>query len=90
MFNSYQNYDQNSVRKQYFLSKNIAAIPVLSDEMGRRRMGTLLQLPEGARLETCGEGFDAKTIKVLWEGSYYYVFLAEVEPRITRTFAAAV
>ncbi len=90
MFNSHQNYNQNSARTQYFLSKNISAIPVLSDEAGRKRMGTLLQLPEGARLETCGDGFDANTIKVSWEGSFYYVFLAEVEPTVTRTFAAAV
>ena len=67
-------------RKLFVLSKNTPAIQVLSDEKGRRRIGTLLQLPEGARLEVCGEGFDANTTKVVWEGGTYYVFLADLEP----------
>ena len=82
--------------KEYIvLSKNISAIQVLFDEIGRRRMGTLIQLPEGAALEVCGEGFDPKTVKVSWEGAVYYVFLAElnlteVQRERSYTFAATV
>ncbi len=67
-------------RKSFTLSKNICGIQVICDEAGRRRMGTLLQLPEGAHLQVCGEGFDANTTKVVWEGGTYYVFLADLDP----------
>jgi len=85
-----QHYEKQSL----VLSKNTSAIQVLCDEVGRKRMGTLLQLPEGAQLETCGEGFDEKTIKVCLQGAYYYVFLADIETaevgaKATRTLAAA-
>ncbi|MBV8833844.1 MAG: hypothetical protein JO217_13975 [Acidobacteriaceae bacterium] len=67
-------------RKSFVLSRNISGIQVICDEMGRRRMGTLVQLPEGAGLQICGEGFDANTVKIVWEGGTYYVFLADLEP----------
>ena len=40
----------------YVLPRNAAAIQVLSDELGRIRMGAILKLPEGAEVSDCGEG----------------------------------
>ncbi len=53
------------------------------------RLGTIVQLPEGAQVHVCGEGFDDRTTKVSWEGGFYYIFLEDVEPANTATMQAA-
>lgn len=63
----------------HFLSKNIAAIQVLPHENQSSRLGVITQLPEGAELDPCGDGFDERTIKVKWQGSCYFVFLQDLE-----------
>lgn len=68
----------------YILSRNISAIQILSDVRGGIRMGTILQLPEGARLRLIGEGFNDRTAKISWEGGNYFVFLEDIdEDRLT-------
>jgi hypothetical protein len=32
------------------------------------------EIPKGARLLVCGDGFDEHTVKVLWRGNYYFVY----------------
>jgi len=44
-----------------------------SSHAGARR-----ELPEGARLLVCGDGFDEHTVKVLWEGNYYFVYTRQL------------
>jgi hypothetical protein len=74
----------------YVLPKNTCAIQIIPDGYDRTRMGTLLRLPEGARIEVNGEGFDARTIRVAWEGNSYYVFREDLEDaEMYRTSAAA-
>ena len=51
----------------------------MPDASGKLRLGAMSRLPEGAELTVCGEGFDAQTAKVCWEGGYYYIFLEDVE-----------
>jgi hypothetical protein len=63
----------------YTLSRNISAIQVLLDPVGGMRMGTILQLPEGAQLRLIGDGFNERTVKVSWEGGNYYVFLEDLD-----------
>ena len=61
------------------LPKNTSAIQIIPDGYDRIRMGTLLQLPEGARVEIKGEGFDDRTVRIAWEGSSYYAFREDLE-----------
>jgi hypothetical protein len=64
---------------QYCLAKNAPAMQIIPDGTGKLRLGTLVRLPEGAEVEVCGEGFDDRTAKVVWEGSSYYVFLEDLQ-----------
>ncbi|MBV9267340.1 MAG: hypothetical protein JO061_14305 [Acidobacteriaceae bacterium] len=71
----------------YLLSKNIAAIQVLpADGSAEPRLGMITQLPRGAELRFCGEGFNGRTVKVRWGDGYYFVFLQDLEE--PKTFAA--
>jgi hypothetical protein len=51
-------------------------------------MGTLVRLPGGVEVEICGEGFDERTAKVLWQGSTYYVFRDDLQLGFTELAAA--
>ena len=74
----------------YTLPRNISAIQVLSAAEGGTRMGTILQLPEGTQVRVCGDGFNERTVKVSWEGGYYFLFFEDLEPEralAARTYA---
>lgn len=72
---------QESFRqKLYELPRNISAIQSISDLDGQTRLGMILQLPEGAEVRVCGTGFNERTVKVSWEGGFYYIFLEDIEP----------
>jgi len=73
----------------YTLAKNTSAIQIIPDGNGRIRLGTLLQLPEGAQVEVNGEGFDDKTSRVTWEGASYYIFLNDVQTARAQRMSAA-
>lgn len=68
----------DSAVNSYTLCRNISAIQVLLDPFGGTRMGTILQLPEGAQLRLIGDGFNERTVKVSWEGGNYFVFLEDL------------
>jgi hypothetical protein len=65
-------------RKYYTLSRNTSAIQAVTEMDGNSRLGTILQLPEGAEVRVCGEGFNERTIKVCWEGGFYYIFTEDL------------
>ncbi len=71
------------------LPKNTSAIQIIPDGYGRIRMGTLLQLPEGARVEINGDGFDDRTVRIAWEGACYYAFRDDLETAESYKTAAA-
>jgi hypothetical protein len=74
--------------RAYCLSKNIAAIQVLpADGPGEPRLGMITQLPEGAELELCGEGFNERTVRVRWAEGFYFVFLQDLD--VARTMSAS-
>jgi len=67
--------------RTYLLPKNIPAIQITPEGEGEQaRLGLIIQLPEGAELDVCGNGFDAKTAKVRCNGALYFVFLEDLEP----------
>jgi hypothetical protein len=61
------------------LSKAIAGIELVPGEGKQGQLGTVSQLRPGSVLEFCGEGYDARTVKVRCQGSLYYVFLQDVQ-----------
>jgi len=63
----------------YLLPRNISAIQTFQDGEGRLRMGTLIQLPEGAKVELSGEGFDGRTARITWEGVSYFIFRDDIQ-----------
>ena len=67
-------------REIYVLPRKISAIQIIPEENGRVRLGAIAQLPEGAEVAGCGEGFNERTTKVCWEGQFYYIFREDVEP----------
>jgi hypothetical protein len=73
----------------YLLQRNISAIQIIPDAHGRMRLGTIVQLPEGAQVEVCGEGFDERTTKVCCRGGFYYIFLEDIEADMLRATAWA-
>jgi hypothetical protein len=66
-------------QKLYTLTRNTSAIQAISELDGNTRLGMILQLPEGAEVRACGEGFNERTIKVCWEGGFYYIFVDDID-----------
>ena len=75
------NYGAPYCKTFYLLPKNISAIQAFPEIGGGIRMGTLIQLPQGAKVEMSGEGFDDRTTRVTWEGVSYYIFRDDIEER---------
>jgi len=61
------------------VSKNIPGIQLVATEDRPERLGLFRQLPETAKLEICGDGFDDRTVKVRWLDSFYFVFRQDLE-----------
>jgi hypothetical protein len=66
-------------KMQYCLARNAPAMQIIPDGSGKLRLGALVRLPDGAEVEICGEGFDDRTAKIIWQGSSYYVFLDDLQ-----------
>jgi hypothetical protein len=67
--------------RAYTLSDDITAMQILPLNDSGARLSPVSRLPRGARIQACGEGFDDRTLKVEYQGQYYFVFLDDLEPR---------
>jgi hypothetical protein len=65
--------------RSYTLSRTIAGIQLVPVDDKKGRLGRVSQLRAGSFLEVCGEGYDARTVKVRCSGSFYFVFLQDIE-----------
>lgn len=65
----------------YTLRSDISAMQILPPGDAGVRMSPVCRLPRGADIQALGEGFDSQTLKVLYEGQYYYVFLDDLSPQ---------
>jgi hypothetical protein len=43
------------------------------------RLGPIVSIPKGARLESCGFGFNERTIKARCQDRFYFIFLRDLE-----------
>lgn len=59
---------------EFVLYSDIVAVPLLISHTGDRVLGPIVRLPAGSRITCCGEGFNARTVKVRCEASSYFVF----------------
>jgi hypothetical protein len=67
-----------SVQATLTVPKQISALELIPTENGTR-LGPVVSIPKGARLETCGLGFSERTIKARCQGRFYFVFLRDLE-----------
>lgn len=78
-----------SFEKSYTLARNVSAIQILSaDSEEHSRLGLITQLPEGAQVEVGGPGFNDRTVRIRCSGSFYFVFLEDLEPPKKRVASA--
>jgi hypothetical protein len=68
-----------SATETFTLSRKIAAVQLVPVEAPHGRLGAIVQLPRGAHLDLCGEGYDDRTVKVRWEDNFYFVFLEDLQ-----------
>lgn len=78
--------DENVGGPAVTLSRFISAIQLVRQNDGTAKLGLLTQLSPGTQIIPCGDGFNAKTIKVSVRGQWFFVFAQDVEPLV---FAAA-
>lgn len=67
------------------LSRTIAGIQLVPADGKQGRLGNVLQLGPGSVLDFCGDGYDARTVKVRCGGRFYFVFVQDVEASFERT-----
>jgi hypothetical protein len=65
--------------RSYTLFRTIAGIQLIPGEDRKGRLGNVSQLRPGSVLDFCGDGYDARTVKVRCKGSFYFVFLQDVQ-----------
>jgi hypothetical protein len=76
-----------SLGYSYTLDSDIPAIQILPSESDGFGLSPVSKLPQGAEVAPCGNGFDLHTLKVRYQGHYYYVFrrdLCLADPVISR------
>ncbi len=61
------------------MSEEISAMQILPFGESGVHLSPVSKLPRGAEIEACGDGFDAQTLKVCYEGQFYFVFLQDLE-----------
>ena len=53
-------------------------LKILAVPEGRARLGSILTIPERAEVEMCGAGFNERTVRICWQGKYYFAFQEDV------------
>jgi hypothetical protein len=74
-------YIPESIRplRRYTLSRRVAAIRLTRAAHGSQgKLGEIVQLQPGTRLDCCGDGYNERTIKVHYAGDFYFVFLQDL------------
>lgn len=64
----------DSAERTYLIPDDIPAMEVIPATSGQPGLGPILRIPNGAEIECCDEGFNEKTVKVRWQGKFYFVF----------------
>jgi hypothetical protein len=73
-----QTFTGSDVRR-LTLPKNTSAIQWLPATDAPGKLGALTQLPSGATVDICGDGFNERTAKVRYCEGYFFVFLQDLQ-----------
>ena len=68
-----------TLNRTYTLAGDITAMQILPCDETGARLSPVCKLPRGAHIQACGAGYDPETLKVVYEGQYYLVFLNDLE-----------
>lgn len=60
------------------LPHEISAVQIQSESESETRLSPVFKLPRGARVKPCGRGFNSNTLKVCYEGQFYFVFARQL------------
>jgi hypothetical protein len=58
----------------YILSGAITAFEVFTNHLNAERLGPVCELPKGADLEICGDGFNESTVRMRYGDGHYFVY----------------
>jgi hypothetical protein len=70
-----------SLGRTYTLSNPISAMQALPSATDELCLSPVSKLPTGAEITACGAGFDGQTVKVFYQGHFYYVFIRDLEEK---------
>jgi hypothetical protein len=76
------------LERTVILQKDISVLEIVPDASDAR-LGQLVALPKGARLEICGSGFNHRSVKAHYEGRFFFVYLLDIDSPSTGAFGAA-
>jgi hypothetical protein len=68
----------SALGSSFTLPNDISAVQIQSSTDSETRLSPMFKLPRGARVQPCGRGFNASTLRVFCEGQFYYVFEQEL------------
>jgi hypothetical protein len=60
--------------RSYSILHNISAVELVETDKDKAKLGAVMQLPSGTRVEVCGRGFNDRTVKIRSNDRYYFVF----------------
>jgi hypothetical protein len=60
------------------LSRKASAVQLETRANGTPKLGLICQLPPGARVELCGDGYSDRTVKVRYRDNLYFVFRNDI------------
>lgn len=78
--------DAQRSAKSHRLSQSIAVIRFVADESGGIHSGGLSELPKGAEVDLCGDGFNERTVTVRWRGEFFFVYRQDLECPVMSAF----
>lgn len=66
--------------KSFVLTNDVFAMQIIPQSDRGDTLSPGHRLPRGARVRSCGIGFDSDTVRVAYGGQYYFVFRKDLEP----------
>ncbi|MDQ2777249.1 MAG: hypothetical protein M3Y57_20380 [Acidobacteriota bacterium] len=60
------------------LPREISTIQIIAAGEEKARMGLIVSIPAVSEVELCGIGFNDRTVRICWQGGYYFVFLDDL------------
>lgn len=61
----------------------VTVIRLAVNPKGDLRYAGISELPKGAQVEMCGKGFNERTVKLQWQGQFFFAFAQDLEPPVT-------